>query len=290
MKIHNFTIIRTLKTKNNFEKKYLAINNITNQKVAIKEYNITDIKTKIAFLRDLSVKIESEYFPKLLDYFLINNYAYIIREFIVGIDLKSIYSNFKFYFKRNKIFLVKVIIEVLNALKILHSNNLIHRDIRPANIILKTNTKNKINFQNPKISLIDFDTVYNPNLEITDNYSPYALVFSPPEQILRLLELINCTTDIYAVGMMFWVLLNNRLPFNHKIPEIVANLQVTYNLQKTGNTPQKLFEIIKKATYKVQLKKSHNKYTKNEKIEIVKSGQSKRYAHVDEMINDLLNL
>lgn len=95
----------------------------------------------------------------------------------------------------------------------------------------------------------DFCTIFNKKLK-SEIFSAYALIFSPPEQVLKFTNLILPSSDIYSLGLLIWILYTGRLPFVHQIPEIAANLQITYPSEYDRKIPKQVFEIISKATSK----------------------------------------
>ncbi|MCC3534753.1 MAG: serine/threonine protein kinase [Microcoleus sp. PH2017_25_DOB_D_A] len=94
----------------------------------------------------------------------------------------------------------------------IHAANIIHKDINPGNIILNPATG--------KIQIIDFGistlltretpTIKNPNiLEGT-------LAYISPEQTGRMNRSLDYRTDFYSLGITFYELLTNQLPFETK--------------------------------------------------------------------------
>ncbi|MEG5041645.1 MULTISPECIES: AAA family ATPase [unclassified Microcoleus] len=102
-----------------------------------------------------------------------------------------------------------VAIDLSNTLDILYRHRIIHKDIKPANILINPHTK--------QVKLIDFSiasllpretqTLMNPNvLEGT-------LGYLSPEQTGRMNRGIDYRTDFYSLGVTFYGLLAGQLPF-----------------------------------------------------------------------------
>ncbi|MEG5064692.1 AAA family ATPase [Microcoleus sp. B3-A4] len=102
-----------------------------------------------------------------------------------------------------------VAIDLSNTLDILYRHRIIHKDIKPANILINPHTK--------QVKLIDFSiasllpretqTLMNPNvLEGT-------LGYLSPEQTGRMNRGIDYRTDFYSLGVTFYGLLAGKLPF-----------------------------------------------------------------------------
>ncbi|MDJ0719622.1 MAG: AAA family ATPase, partial [Prochloraceae cyanobacterium] len=102
-----------------------------------------------------------------------------------------------------------IAVQVTKALEGIHSNNIIHKDINPSNIIF--------NRKNGQVKIIDFGistflprentTLKNPNiLEGT-------LAYISPEQTGRMNCSLDYRTDFYSLGATFYKLLTGQLPF-----------------------------------------------------------------------------
>ncbi|MEH1939112.1 MAG: protein kinase, partial [Nostoc sp.] len=109
---------------------------------------------------------------------------------------------------------LEIAIALCNTLDILYHQRIIHKDIKPANILINPETK--------QVKLIDFSiasllpretqTLINPNvLEGT-------LAYISPEQTGRMNRGIDYRTDFYSLGVTFYELLTGKLPFASNDP------------------------------------------------------------------------
>ncbi|BAY62152.1 multi-sensor signal transduction histidine kinase [Calothrix brevissima NIES-22] len=136
-----------------------------------------------------------------------NSYMLVMEDF-GGISLKD-------YFTKNQRvasleeFLV-IAIALCDILDLLYHERIIHKDIKPSNILINPETK--------QVKLIDFSiasllpretqTLINPNvLEGT-------LAYISPEQTGRMNRGIDYRTDFYSLGVTFYELLTGELPFS----------------------------------------------------------------------------
>jgi len=96
----------------------------------------------------------------------------------------------------------------------LHQNQIIHKDIKPQNILIKPETR--------EIKLIDFSIatrLEKENFNITNpNYIEGSLAYMSPEQTGRMNRSIDYRTDFYSLGITFYEMLAGRLPFNSNDP------------------------------------------------------------------------
>jgi serine/threonine protein kinase len=143
--------------------------------------------------------------PSLLDYFKIGTDLYIVEEYIPGVLLTQAVSNqCKFTESEVEIFLN----QMLRLLEHIHSHHLIHRDIKPQNIIL---CQTDLRFV-----LVDFGAVKDiyptttvQNQAISNSQSVGTPGFAPPEQLANRAVYAS---DLYALGITCVYLLTGRAP------------------------------------------------------------------------------
>ncbi len=171
-----------------------------------------------------------------------NGYALVMEDF-GGISLKewrvggSVESLIEF---------LEIAIALCNTLDILYQERIIHKDIKPANILINPETK--------QVKLIDFSiasllpretqTLINPNvLEGT-------LAYISPEQTGRMNRGIDYRTDFYSLGVTFYELLTGVLPFlsNDAMELVHCHIAKPASLVHEVNPqiPSLLSEIVKK--------------------------------------------
>ena len=276
-KFEHYEIIKILKQKNENKKTLVVKSKKTGDKYVAKLFSAKDNFSNIAWMREKTVDFNHPNICKLIDYGEEFDYNFTVREFVNGIRWNDFYKTAKIDKKERLKLIVNQTIEVLEALKILHSNKIIHRDIRPENILI----------ENKKAILIDFESAKCEKLKEIDKYSMFTFVYSAPEQVLKINELVNESSDIYSLGVTLWVLFNGKLPFVHPIPEVIANLQVTYPIQINRNIPKKFRPIIEKATKKYKFSRPPLKIPIDQRKEMLQQAQKQRYQSAEEMINDL---
>lgn len=134
---------------------------------------------------------------------------------------------------------IEMIMGVLSGLEYLHSKKIIHRDIKPQNILLQGETPRLSDFG---ISRAMQTTAISSTIIGTDAYmSPEAY------QGVRSIQ-----TDIWSVGVVLYQLLNGYLPFpqEHPSERMYAILQRDFD-PLPMNVPQNLKNIVEKALAKL---------------------------------------
>ena len=150
------------------------------------------VKKEVEFLS----KNNNENIIYIYSYFEDNNTIYTVMEYINGYDLEKLIIDRKKIFTENEV--LELLIQLANGFKKIHNQNVIHRDIKPNNII---RTKDKI------YKLIDFTNIKMFLEEDRGTITKLRLkaeFFSPPELITETDTEIGIYSDIYSLGMTIY--------------------------------------------------------------------------------------
>ncbi|MEH2420771.1 MAG: AAA family ATPase [Nostoc sp.] len=143
-----------------------------------------------------------------------NGYALVMEDF-GGISLKEWGTGKSL---RNLTEFLQIAIALCNSLDILYRAQIIHKDIKPANILINPETK--------QVKLIDFSIASllprSTQTLISLNVLEGTLAYISPEQTGRMNRGIDYRTDFYSLGITFYELLTGELPFkSNDVMELV---------------------------------------------------------------------
>ncbi len=189
---------------------YLARDTFADREVAIKVFlfdeNInpqTERMMHKAFLAEaaLAGKLSHPHIVEILDAVAEPEHSYLVMEFVPGTTLEA-HADVTNLLPLNKV--VEIIFKCIRALEYAFQHGVIHRDIKPGNILLSKSGDTKVSdfgasFQQRR----DQDTT-----QLTGVGSP---AYMSPEQIRT--EDVTHQTDIYSLGVVMYRLLTGRLPY-----------------------------------------------------------------------------
>ncbi|GMB10554.1 MAG: Stk1 family PASTA domain-containing Ser/Thr kinase [Candidatus Improbicoccus devescovinae] len=157
---------------------------------------------------------------KILDVSFGEKIQYIVMEYINGINLKE-YIKIKQEIEDSSV--ISIIKQILLGLKHAHDQGLVHRDIKPQNIML---------LRDGSVKIADFGIAkfFRNETQTLTEKSLGSIHYVSPEQAQGMP--VDVRTDIYSVGVVFYELLTHRLPFEAASPVSVALMKVQMDPQK----------------------------------------------------------
>lgn len=280
-----------LKRNGKFGDVYVGVRVADKEIVIIKQLNssLKDHPLAVSQFRlESDLNIEHEGLRKTFEFIKTGNEYFLVQEYIQGWDLKSFLYSHKHY--RNSLpFILSCIIKVLKTLEYLHVKSIVHCDIKPSNILIKEKNKENQDYNDPKIKLIDLGQSKSPELDFVSQTKPFSMIYSPPEQVLHFTDLINPSSDLFALGITTYELITGKNPFNTTHPEMILHMQISGDLMEDKKIPKELFKILLKATAKNKFRLPPNQLNVKEQKCIVEEGMTKRYQSALEMRTDIDN-
>lgn len=226
---------------------YLAYDVILNRKVAVKILRgdlAEDEKFVRRFQRE-AIAASSLNHPNIVEVYDVgedDGKYFIVMEFVEGKTLKQLIK------KRGALTLAEVVdimLQLTSAIACAHESYIIHRDIKPQNVII---------LEDGRLKIMDFGIAAQLNSnELTQTNSVMGTVYYlPPEQANG--TATTTKSDIYSLGILMYELVVGKVPFRGESPVEVAIKQmkesipdiVSYN----PDIPQSIENIILKACAK----------------------------------------
>lgn len=225
---------------------FRAIRNSDRLSVIIKTLNsdfpgLKDL-TRFQYEYEISKTLSLPGVVKILDLQKEGNKPVLVLEDVRGIPLGEFWKDSP---KTLEVFL-NLAIQITEILSILHKENVVHKDIKPANILVQKETE--------KVYLIDLGLASLINSEEQAPISPETLEgtlsYISPEQTGRMNRSIDFRTDLYSLGITFFELLTGRLPFISSDPIELIHSHIAISPISPGtlnsNIPPSLSNLILK--------------------------------------------
>jgi PAS domain S-box-containing protein len=146
---------------------------------------------------------------------------------------------------------LKIAIEITSKLAQIHTHHIVHKDIKPQNIL--------VNLENNQVKIADFGIAafipYQQQIVSSSSRIEGSLPYLSPEQTGRMNRGIDHRSDLYSLGVTFYEMLTGQLPFQGKDPLEwvhchIAKSPLSPN-KLNSDIPQILCDIIMKLLSKV---------------------------------------
>ena len=169
-----------------------------------------------------------------------NGVYYIVMELVEGITLKN-------YIERKGRLSIKeatsIAIQVSAGLEVAHNNHIVHRDIKPQNIIIS---------REGKVKVTDFGIAKATTSQTTTSSAMGSVHYASPEQARG--GYVDHRSDIYSLGIVMYEMVTGRVPFDGETAVTVAVKHLQEQMVPPGEycpeIPYSLEQIIKKCTEK----------------------------------------
>ncbi len=226
---------------------YLALDTILNRQVAVKilRGDLADDEKFVRRFQREALSASKLNHPNIVEMYDVgedNGQYYIVMEYVSGKTLKSLVK------KRGALTLPEVIdimTQLLSAVMCAHDSYIIHRDIKPQNVMI---------LEDGKVKIMDFGIAMALNSnELTQTNSVMGSVhYLPPEQANGSGSTIK--SDIYSLGILMYELLIGKVPFKGDNAVEIAIKQMKEPIpsicQQNPDIPQSIENIVIRACAK----------------------------------------
>lgn len=226
---------------------YLAVDTILNREVAIKMLRgelSNDPVTLLRFQREANAASKLNH-PNVVQVFDVGEYEgrhYIVMEHVRGRTLKQLIQLRGALHKEEAVNIMK---QVVSAVQHAHEHHIIHRDIKPQNIMIK---------DDGTVKITDFGiALAHDAVQLTQSDSVLGSAHYLAPETTRGEPATN-QIDIYALGIVFYELLSGDVPFHGDNPVQIAMKHLSEEIPSirefNPSLPQAVENIIIKATVK----------------------------------------
>lgn len=226
---------------------YLAVDTILNREVAIKMLRgelSNDPVTLLRFQREANAASKLNH-PNVVQVFDVGEYEgrhYIVMEHVRGRTLKQLIQLRGALHKEEAVNIMK---QVVSAVQHAHEHHIIHRDIKPQNIMIK---------DDGTVKITDFGiALAHDAVQLTQSDSVLGSAHYLAPETTRGEPATN-QIDIYALGIVFYELLSGDVPFHGDNPVQIAMKHLSEEIPSirefNPSLPQAIENIIIKATVK----------------------------------------
>ncbi len=185
---------------------YKAVHPSLKRDVVIKKMAMrTNSMAKERFKKEAQILLDmqSPYIVHLFDYFTEGPYRYMVEEFVDGLALDKL-------IKKQTVIeptvALLILLDSCYALKFAHSKGIVHRDIKPGNILIS---------RRAEVKLADFGIASDENEDSDKTQTGVTLgtpAYMPPEQFENSSAVDN-RADIYALGVMLYEMVTGTKPY-----------------------------------------------------------------------------
>lgn len=268
--IENFILLERISVSD-FSEVFKSKHKITNEFFAIKVVSFEKFSSNPKYQEQLSNELRAlkllesfDHIVKFIKLLKTKNNVYLVYEYCEGGTLQEYEEKKKKLSENEAISLFKQIVE---GLFIIHSNNIVHGDLKPSNLL----------FKGQDLKILDFGFCKFLSKDLKKNNMSEYFMGSPIYTAPELFENSETSqeSDIYALGVIFYEMLFGIAPFEEKnLEKLIERIQKNYTLKfpreinnislETENLLRNLLE-----------KDPKKRYSILELIEILKSPQKK---------------
>ncbi len=251
-KLGNYYILKKI-GQGGMGKIYQGYDPKNDKQVAIKMISAgkTANETQVArFLQEAKATslLEHPNIVKIYDIDEHKKHPFIVMELIKGEHLDEYCKDLSFFEK------IKVMIKVIQAIHYAHSQKVVHRDLKPQNIIVDNNNE-------PRIMDFGLAKIIGEGEGLTKTGDLVGTVlYMSPEQAEGEAKIIDARSDVFSLGAVLYKIVTGELPFNGYAPINVIRQIVSCDPKKPSSIKKEIPKEFDKICLKALAKKRKDRY------------------------------
>lgn len=183
-----------------------------------------------------------------------DNIYYIIMEYVDGITLKQ------YLMRKGRLDYTEAtrfVMDISNALRCAHENKIIHRDIKPHNILL---TRDLV----PKVADFGIARAITSSTVTMTNQTMGSVHYISPEQAKG--GFVDERSDLYSLGILYYELLTGKLPFDEENTVTIAIKHIQEEIVPPKMLEPKIPERVNQIVIKLTQKKPDERYQNTDEL------------------------
>lgn len=177
----------------------------------------------------------------------------LVRQYFTGTSLRFVIDNLNSF---GVDFFFRYCFLIIDELKKIHKNGIIHKDISPDNILLDP--------EENKVHIIDFELGTQQQYQQT-NYKGASVIegtlhYISPEQTGRMNRVIDYRADIYSLGVIFYEMLSGTKPFDNEDALELIHCHIALLPKPLSSHNPQIPEILTKIVEKLMAKNAEDRY------------------------------
>ena len=232
---------------------YLAMDTVLDREVALKILRGDLANDPVALLRfqreaNAASAINHPNIVEIYDVGAWDNKQFIVMEYVRGKTLKQLIAHRGALDQKEAVAIMKQLVE---ATSIAHSCNIIHRDIKPQNVLVK---------DDGTIKITDFGIALAQDaIQLTQTDSVMGSVHYLAPEVARG-ETATIKSDIYALGVVMYELLTSEVPFRAETAVQVAMQHMQKDIPSIKESNATIYQSVENVVLKATAKNKNQRY------------------------------
>ena len=196
-------------------------------------------------------KLHSPYVVRALELVPIQNSLILVMEDFNGIPLSQVLEE-----ETDLLLSLEMAINISSAVGDIHHQNIIHKDIKPQNILVNSATK--------EIKIIDFGIATQLSREMQTDLNPEqikgSIAYMSPEQTGRMNRSVDYRSDLYSLGVTLYQLFTKKLPFSANSSLELIHLHIAQQPQAPSEVASGMPKMLSDIILKCMSKEAEHRY------------------------------